>query len=99
MIITTQGLYHSWGKVSLGKFDEFQSAIWRERRWLDDDRASSKNGRGELADCKLDREVPWHNANGDPERYVADDDLSLWCIFKNLITQINTGQPFQPGYA
>jgi hypothetical protein len=87
-----------WEEV-LGKLAELQVAVRSEGRWLDDDGAANQDSRGNLADSKLDGEVPWDDTDGDTDGSITDDDLAVAVLLNLLIFDLVLGEAIEPGTA
>jgi hypothetical protein len=57
LVVTTEDLDDTWREDSLGQLDCLQRGVGGERRGLDDDGASGKQSRGDLAEGKDQREL------------------------------------------
>jgi hypothetical protein len=96
VVITTKDLDDTRREELLGQFTHLQVAVRSERRRLDDDRVTGEHGWGDLASSKMNREIPWHDADADTERCVSDNDLLGLVLLHDLLLQLELGQRSQP---
>ena len=97
VVPATQNLKHTRREEFTPKLHQFEVAIGRERRWLDDEGVTRTQRGGNFSTGQQDGIIPRNDGTAYTQRKISVDDLLLVIFFDNVFREIHLAEGFEPG--